>query len=81
MVIGLLISYLCVMVYFTVVAFDVWFDGDLDEYPLSPKNIFEESEMNILGCMLVLIFLITFIPFYYIVIFLHWICHVGRRKK
>lgn len=74
-----IISYILISIYFTVVAFDVWFDGDLDEYPLSPKNIWEESEMNILGIILALIFLLIFIPVYYLVIFLHWICHVGRR--
>lgn len=56
------------------------FIDDPEEYIGSPKNLYEESEMNILGVLITVIVLAFCVPLYYIVIFSHWITHVGRRK-
>lgn len=50
-----------------------------DDVAITPKQIYECSNLNMFAC--VLLFIIVFIvnPLFYVAHFLYWIFHVGRN--
>lgn len=71
-----LLVYLFITLMISIVVFCLYTPTD---YYLCPISIYEDSELNIFGALLVFIFLLMIIPFYYVAIFIYWICHVGRK--
>ena len=57
----------------------VYFIEDPDECWLSPRYLYETSNMNIIGVILIFITVFALAPLYYIVVFIYWVCHIGRR--
>lgn len=53
--------------------------GDFDDIAVTPKEIYDINDMNMLGC--VIAFIVGFIlnPLFYIAHFIHWLFHVGRK--
>lgn len=52
-------------------------------YPLSIVKLYEDTDMNMFGCVLDTLFLILLNPIYsigrMIYCFIYWLCHVGRK--
>lgn len=69
----ILIGYLMFVV---IIFFATFFE--CDDIISTPKDIYEASEMNMFGCVLVYIMMLIFDPLLYVVKFLRWISHVGR---
>ena len=55
--------------------------GDYDNVAVTPKQIYECTNLNIFGCALV--FIITFVlsPLFFIVHFIDWLLHAGRKEQ
>lgn len=51
----------------------------LDRYILSPKWLYNNSKVNKFGVVLYFILLSLIIPEYYLLMFLYWVTHVGRK--
>ena len=50
-----------------------------EEYYGTPKYIYDHSYLNVFGVILSTIGLILLCPLYYLLYFIYWLCHVGRR--
>lgn len=70
--------YICLSIMASIGLLKEFFD-DPEEFCLSPRCLYENSEMNICGVLLVFVLLVICVPLYYLVVFLYWITHVGRR--
>ena len=43
-----------------------------------PTYIYDHSNFNIFGTILLFLFFLILVPVYYLMWFVYWICHVGR---
>ena len=57
----------------------ILFDG-INSVGLLPKEIYEGSKFNIVTCWILSILLFIAVPLLFIIKFICWITHVGRRK-
>ena len=53
-------------------------DGINDFYK-TPKEIYENTEMNMFGCLVVWIFSTIFNPLRFVFLFIYFLFHVGRK--
>lgn len=44
----------------------------------TPNYFYQNSKMNKFGCWLLTILFFAICPWYYIAVFVYWICHIGR---
>ena len=74
--------YVIMAVVFGIIFFWMWCDEKDKKYDyfLSPKYIYENTKMNVLGVIFSTIFLFILSPFYYIFLFIYWIFHIGRKS-
>lgn len=63
-----------------VVSFFLTALADFD-YVLTPKNIYDDSEMNWFGCVLLFIFFVFTNPLSYLLWLVYMALHVGRKEK
>lgn len=71
----ILIVYLIIITYMFMSTIDL-----SDDIPLTPKQIYDSSEMNMFGCIVVFLFMLVINPLYYIVYFIYWLFHAGREE-
>ena len=45
----------------------------------TPKYIYDNTDCNMFGCILITLLGIVLIPVYYIIYFIYFICHIGRK--
>lgn len=53
--------------------------GDVYAIPFTPNEIYESSNINMFGCVLLFIIFVVFDPLFILARFLYWIFHVGRK--
>lgn len=51
----------------------------LQKYYGSPKYIYENSRLNIVGVFFSSVLCFMLFPLYYICMFIYWIFHIGRK--
>ena len=71
-----LMSYIVISGFITLLLLN---SGALKDYYGSPKYIYNNSIMNIIGVILCTILFFILTPWYYFIMFIYWICHVGRK--
>lgn len=65
-------------IFIIVILFFMTFD-DLHEIPTTPRQIYDESNMNMFGCTIQFLIMLVFNPIFHVVEFIYWIIHVGRK--
>lgn len=59
----------------------IWCGFDFSfRYPKHPKDIYNDIKVNWFGAIFVYIIYFCVLPIYAIVLFIFWLCTVGRRK-
>ena len=58
----------------------VKFTDKPEEYFISPRFIYDNTKLNIFGVILISLLIFLIATYYYIIIFIYWITHIGRRK-
>lgn len=53
--------------------------SDFDNLAVTPRQIYECSDLNMFACTLIFIFAFITNPLFYVAHFLYWIFHVGRK--
>ena len=71
----LYILYALCIVFASVIEID-----DFDDIAFTPKQLYESNDLNMFGCCIVFILGFVFDPLLYILYFIYWICHIGRRR-
>ena len=71
----LYILYALCIVFVSVIEID-----DFDDIAFTPKQLYESNDLNMFGCCIVFILGFVFDPLLYILYFIYWICHIGRRR-
>ena len=51
---------------------------EITSYNLSPKDIYDNSKLNIFGTIVVFLILVCIIPVYYLIMLIYLITHMGR---
>lgn len=46
-----------------------------------PNYIYRNSKLNKFGVFLLFLFFLILVPLYYLMWFVYWICHVGRKEE
>lgn len=54
---------------------------DFHNLAYTPKEIYDINNCNMFACVLLFIVWLVFNPFLFVVKFLYWIFHVGRKDK
>ena len=54
---------------------------DDSDFSKTPRQIYDSTELNIFGCVLLWVFSILVNPISYVLYFISVIFHVGRKKK
>lgn len=54
--------------------------GDYDNVAVTPRQIYECTDLNMFACTLVTIIGFLLDPLFYIVHFISWLLHVGRKE-
>ena len=52
-----------------------------DGFCKTPNEVYETTDLNMLGCVLLWIFSIVINPFGYVLYFIYFLFHVGRKYK
>lgn len=55
--------------------------GDYDNVAVTPKQIYECTNLNIFVCTLVFIIAFVLNPLFFIVHFIDWLLHAGRKEQ
>lgn len=71
--------YIFLYVAFTVIIFFNTI-SDFDNAAVTPKQIYECSDFNMFGCVVIFIVGVILNPLFYIVHFIYWAFHVGRKE-
>lgn len=50
-------------------------------YCCCPKYIYDNSDLNVFGVIIVFLLLFALMPLYYVLWFGYWLIHVGRKKN
>ncbi len=69
----LLIYLMVIMVFFLATIKDFW------NMAVTPKQLYERSNFNMFGAVLLYIFVFVFDPLFFTAHFLYWIFHAGRK--
>lgn len=54
--------------------------GDFSDMAITPRQIYDCTNINMFGCVLIFIFAFILNPLSYVAYFLYWIFHVGRKN-
>lgn len=54
--------------------------SDYDNVTITPIEIYEGSDLNIIACILIFIISLLLNPLFYIAHFIDWLFHVGRKE-
>lgn len=54
--------------------------GDYENIAVTPKQVYECTNLNMFACTLVTIIGFLLDPLFYIVHFISWLLHVGRKE-
>ena len=76
---GVLIWY-GLTIYFSVLTTGIIWAEECKYYG-TPKYIYNNSNLNWFGVIMLSFLIFILIPAYYIICFIYWICHVGRKIK
>lgn len=52
---------------------------DYDDAAVTPRQIYERTNLNIFGCTLVFIIAFVIDPLFFILHFIDWVIHFGRK--
>lgn len=53
--------------------------SDYYDVAITPREIYEDTDLNIIACVLVFIISLVLNPLFYIVHFIDWLFHTGRK--
>lgn len=53
---------------------------DYDNAAVTPKQIYESTNLNIFGCTLIFIVAFVIDPLFFILHFIDWLLHAGRKE-
>jgi hypothetical protein len=51
-----------------------------DDSAVTPKELYEINNFNMATCVLLWVLLFVFNPLFYIIHFIKWLSHVGRKE-
>ena len=54
--------------------------SDYYDVTITPMEIYEDTDWNIIACILVFLIMLMLNPLFYIVHFIDWLFHVGRKE-
>ena len=75
---GLLIYYYLISTFVSIGIFILTKDEKYMYY-YCPKWIYKNTKCNIFGVLLIFLLLFILAPVYYLLWFIYWLCHVGRK--
>lgn len=55
--------------------------GDYDNVVVTPKQIYECTNLNIFACTLIFIIAFVLNPLFFILHFIDWVMHFGRKEQ
>lgn len=55
--------------------------GDYDNVAVTPKQIYECTNLNIFACTLIFVIAFVLKPLFFIVHFIDWLLHAGRKEQ
>lgn len=55
--------------------------GDYGNVAVTPKQIYECTNLNIFACTLIFIIAFVLDPLFFVVHFIDWLLHVGRKEQ
>lgn len=55
--------------------------GDYDNVAVTPKQIYECTNLNIFACTLIFIIAFVLNPLFFILHFIDWVMHFGRKEQ
>lgn len=55
--------------------------GDYDNVAVTPKQIYECTNLNIFACTLIFVIAFVLNPLFFILHFIDWLLHVGRKEQ
>lgn len=73
--------FLALYVILIISTMSVTLTHDFDNVYKTPKKIYERTDLNMFGCILLWLFFIITNPFGYFVSIIYFIFHVGRKHK
>lgn len=53
---------------------------DYDNVAVTPKQIYERTDLNIFACTLIFIIAFVIDPLFFVLHFIDWLLHVGRKE-
>lgn len=53
---------------------------DYENVPVTPRQIYECTDLNIFSCTLVFIIAFVIDPLFFVLHFIDWLLHVGRKE-
>ena len=53
---------------------------DYNNVSVTPRQIYETTYLNVFACILVFVILFAIDPLFFIVHFIDWLLHVGRKE-
>lgn len=63
-----------IVIFFTTI-------GDYDNVAVPPRQIYECTNLNIFACTLIFIIAFALNPLFFIVHFIDWLLHAGRKEQ
>lgn len=54
--------------------------GDYENIAVTPRQIYECTDLNIFGCTLIFIIAFVLDPLFFVVHFIDWLLHVSRKE-
>ena len=70
----IIVTYLAVITMMLIITI-----GDYNEIEVMPLEIFDNSSYNIFACVILWLIAFLFNPLFYILHFIDWLAHVGRK--
>lgn len=55
--------------------------GDYENIAVTPKQVYECTDLNIFACVLVFVIAFVLDPLFFVVHFIDWLLHVGRKDR
>lgn len=55
--------------------------GDYENIAVTPRQIYECTDLNIFACTLIFVIAFVLNPLFFIVHFIDWLLHVGRKEQ
>lgn len=80
----LIIAYITINIVSSIKILRDVMEEDIEPFPVSAKTIYDNTDMNMFGCVVVSLVVMFFTSAYHIPAFICWVVyklfHVGRRK-